>query len=97
MPHLWNEEAHRAQAVTVRTYTMYKKNARRNEKYHLDMQDPAYRGMAGESPRLNSIVQETKGMVMMYNRISFPLISQHVAGIQEDVSHICWRRQYTPL
>ena len=89
MPHLWNEEAHRAQAVTVRTYTMYKKNARRNEKYHLDMQDLAYRGMACESPRLNSIVQETKGMVMMYNRNIFPAYFHSTCGGHtEDVSHV---------
>ena len=98
MPHLWNDEAHCAQAVTVRTYTMYKKKARCSEKYQLDMQDLAYRGMAGESPRLSSIVQKTKGLVMTYNGNIFPAYFHSTCGGHtEDVSHVFADESIPPL
>ena len=98
MPHSWNEEALSAQAVTVRTYTMYKKKARRNEKYHLDVLDLAYRGMAGESPRLSSIVQETKGMVMVYNWNVIPAYFHSTCGGHtEDVHHVFGQDSIPPL
>ena len=98
MPHLWNDEAHCAQAVAVRTYTMYKKKARRSEKYHLDMQDLAYRGMAGESLRLSSLVQKTKGLVMTYNGNIFPAYFHSACGGHtEDVSHVFRDESIPPL
>ncbi len=98
MPHLWNDEAHCAQAVAVRTYTMYKKKARRSEKYHLDMQDLAYRGMAGESQRLSSLVQKTKGLVMTYNGNIFPAYFHSACGGHtEDVSHVFRDESIPPL
>ncbi|MBI5308146.1 MAG: SpoIID/LytB domain-containing protein, partial [Planctomycetes bacterium] len=98
MPHLWNDEAHCAQAVAVRTYTMYKKKARRSEKYHLDMQDLAYRGMAGETQRLSSIVLKTKGLVMTYNGNIFPAYFHSTCGGHtEDVSHVFEQDSMPPL
>lgn len=98
MPHSWHEEALCAQAVTVRTYTMYKKKARRNEKHHVDMLDLAYRGMAGESSRLNSIVQETKGLVMVYNWNVIPAYFHSTCGGHtEDVNHVFGQDSIPPL
>ena len=85
----WNEEALRAQAVTARTYALYKKKKRRDEVYHLDMLELAYRGMAGETTRLNKIVQETKGVVMVYNWNIFPAYFHSTCGGHtEDSNHV---------
>jgi stage II sporulation protein D len=80
MPPTWDEEALRAQAVTARTYAMYKKKIRGNEVYHLDMLELAYRGMSSESPRLNKIVRDTKGVVMVYNWNIFPAYFHSTCG-----------------
>lgn len=94
----WNEEALRAQAVTARTYALYKKKKRRDEVYHLDMLELAYRGMAGETTRLNKIVQETKGVVMVYNWNIFPsYFHSTCGGHTEDSSHVFGKDSMPPL
>ncbi len=98
MPSTWNEDALRAQAVTARTYAMYKKKVRRDEVYHLDMLEMAYRGMAGETARLNRIVRETKGVVMMYNWNLFPaLFHSTCGGHTEDIHHVFGKDSIPPL
>src|SRR3989304_2358730 len=94
----WNEEALRAQAVTARTYALYKKKKRRDEGYHLDMLELAYRGMAGETTRLNKIVQETKGVVMVYNWNIFPAYFHSTCGGHtEDSNHVFGKDSIPPL
>ncbi|MBM2834899.1 MAG: lytB [Candidatus Brocadiaceae bacterium] len=98
MPQTWNEEALRAQGVTARTYAMYKKKVRRNEVYHLDMLELAYRGMSSESPRLNKIVQDTKGVVMVYDWNIFPAYFHSTCGGHtEDVGSVFGRDSIPPL
>ena len=98
MPPAWNEEALRAQAVTARTYVMYKKKVRGNDAYHLDMLDLAYRGMSSESPRLNKIVQDTKGVVMVYNWNIFPAYFHSTCGGHtEDVRSVFGKDSIPPL
>ncbi len=98
MPPAWNEEALRAQAVTARTYVMNKKKVRGNEAYHLDMMDLAYRGMSSESTRLNKIVQDTKGVVMVYNWNIFPAYFHSTCGGHtEDVGRIFGKDSIPPL
>jgi len=94
----WDEEALRAQAVTARTYAMYKKKVRRNEVYHLDMLDLAYRGMSSESPRLNKIVQDTKGVVMVYDWNIFPAYFHSTCGGHtEEVGSVFGKDSMPPL
>jgi len=98
MPPTWDEEALRAQAVTARTYVMYKKKVRGNDAYHLDMLDLAYRGMSSESPRLNKIVQDTKGVVMVYNWNIFPAYFHSTCGGHtEDVRSVFGKDSIPPL
>lgn len=98
MPPSWDEDALRAQAVTARTYAMYKKKVRRDEVYHLDMLELAYRGVAGETARLNKIVQETKGVVMVYNWNIFPAYFHSTCGGHtEDINHVFGRESIPPL
>lgn len=98
MPQTWNEEALRAQAVTARTYAMYKKKIKRDEVYHLDMLDLAYRGMSGETIRSNKIVYETKGVVMVYHWNIFPAYFHSTCGGHtEDISHVFGENSIPPL
>lgn len=98
MPQTWNEDALRAQAVTARTYAMYKKKVRRDEIYHLEMIELAYRGMAGETPRLNKIIRETKGVVMIYNWNIFPAYFHSTCGGHtEDIHHVFGKDSIPPL
>jgi stage II sporulation protein D len=98
MPQTWNEDALRAQAVTARTYAMYKKKIRRDEIYHLEMIELAYRGMAGETPRLNKIIRETSGVVMIYNWNIFPAYFHSTCGGHtEDIHHVFGKDSIPPL
>ncbi len=98
MPQSWNEDALRAQAVTARTYAMYKKKVRRGEVYHLDMLELAYKGIAGETARLNKIVQETKGIVMVYNWNIFPAYFHSTCGGHtENCNHVFGKDGIPPL
>lgn len=98
MPQAWNDEALRAQAVTARTYALYKKKVKRDEAYHLDMLELAYRGMAGETARLNKIVQETKGVVMVHNWNIFPAYFHSTCGGHtEDINHVFGKDSIPPL
>ena len=98
MPPTWNEDALRAQAVTVRTYAMYKKKVKRDDVYYLDTLELAYRGMSSETPRLNKIVQETRGVVMVYNWNIFPAYFHSTCGGHtEDISYVFGKDSIPPL
>src|SRR3989338_10965263 len=97
MPPNWNEDALRAQAVTARTYAMYKKKTRRDDVYHLDMLDLAYKGVESETPRLNKIIRETKGVVLVYNWNIFPAFFPNTCLTYRGCQTCVWERQYTSI
>ncbi|MDR4508223.1 MAG: SpoIID/LytB domain-containing protein [Candidatus Brocadiaceae bacterium] len=98
MPQSWDEEALSAQAVAIRTYVMYKKKIRRDETYHLDMPELAYRGTLGETPKTHRIAQETKGVVMTYNWHIFPAYFHSTCGGHtEDVRRVFEEDSTPPL
>lgn len=77
---------------------MYKKKVRRDDVYHLDMLELAYKGVAGETPRLNTIVQETRGVVMVYNWNIFPAYFHSTCGGHtEDIKHVFGKESIPPL
>ncbi len=98
MPQAWNEEALKAQAVVARTYAMYKKKVRRDEIYHLDTLELAYRGTLGETARTNKIVRDTRGVVIVYNWNIFPAYFHSTCGGHtEDISHVFGKNSIPPL
>ncbi|MFO0792677.1 MAG: SpoIID/LytB domain-containing protein [Candidatus Brocadiaceae bacterium] len=98
MPHSWNDEALRAQAVVIRTYVMYKRNEKRDNVYQLDMLDLAYRGLAGETPRINKLAEDTRGMVMTYNWNIFPAYFHSTCGGHtEDIRQVFGKESIPPL
>ncbi|MCF6158202.1 MAG: SpoIID/LytB domain-containing protein [wastewater metagenome] len=98
MPHSWNEEALRAQAITARTYAMYKRKVKEDNIYHLDMLDLAYRGITGKTSRISRIVQETRGIVMAYNWNLFPAYFHSTCGGHtEDCYYVFGEDSIPPL
>lgn len=98
MPQSWNEEALKAQAVTARTYAIYKKKVRRGEVYHLDSLELAYRGASGETAKTTGIVQETKGIIMVYDWNVFPAYFHSTCGGHtEDICHVFGKSSIPPL
>ncbi|KAA0250004.1 MAG: SpoIID/LytB domain-containing protein [Candidatus Jettenia sp.] len=98
MPKAWNEEALRAQAIIARTYAMYKRRVKQDKVYHLDMLELAYRGMLNETVRINKIVQETKGIIMVYNWNIFPAYFHSTCGGHtENCNHVFGDDSIPPL
>jgi stage II sporulation protein D len=64
----WPEQAIKAQAVTVRTFGLYSIGKHNNDGFDLcDTSDCLiYEGQTGEDPRILKAVEDTRGMVMIY-------------------------------
>ncbi|MBE3592456.1 MAG: SpoIID/LytB domain-containing protein [Thermoanaerobacter sp.] len=87
MPPSWNIEALKAQAVAARTYAA--KNIGRYGKYGFDLTDDdktqVYKGYDGESFSTNKAVDETKGVVAIYQgSLIDALYHSHSGGYTED-------------
>ena len=69
MPSDWHMEALKAQAVTARTYAI--RNKLKFSEYGYDVCDTVmsqvYQGVDSENARTNQAVNETKGLVILYN------------------------------
>lgn len=68
MPHDWEPEALRAQAVVARTFALYKKRAAGRRPYHVraTVNGQVYTGVRGERPSATSAVRETRGLVLAF-------------------------------
>lgn len=87
MPASWNIEALKAQAVVSRTYAA--KNIGRYGSYGFDLTDDVYsqvyKGYDGENPLTNKAVDETKGIVAIYQgSLIDALFHSHSGGYTED-------------
>jgi len=74
MPSKWNIEAHKAQAIAARSYAIANMGKRKSAGYDLKdtPEDQAYGGASAEYPRTTRAVQETKGIVITYNKKIIP-------------------------
>lgn len=70
MPSSWEYEAHKAQAIAARSYALA--NLGKRAQYGYDLkdtpEDQAYNGASGETSNTNSAVNDTKGIVLTYNK-----------------------------
>ncbi|AIS52304.1 amidase enhancer [Thermoanaerobacter kivui] len=87
MPASWNIEALKAQAVAARTYAA--KNIGRYGRYGFDLTDDdktqVYKGYDGEYPSTSKAVDETKGVVAIYQgSLIDALYHSHSGGYTED-------------
>ncbi len=94
MPSYWDKEALMAQAISVRTYALHRKL----EQEELSSLHLAYQGTKNENWRLNKIVAETEGIVMLYKGKLFPAYFHSTCGGHtEDVAHVFGDESILPL
>jgi len=74
MPHRWQEEALKAQAVASRTFAMFKALAKKNEDYMLagDVIGQVYGGHGAEHAATDRVVDETRGEILTFREQIFP-------------------------
>ncbi|NQT19012.1 MAG: SpoIID/LytB domain-containing protein, partial [Planctomycetes bacterium] len=82
MPAHWPMPALRAQAVAARTYALYRQ--RKRTKWNYDVTagtgDQVYKGVAGETASARRAVDQTRGVVLLYNWKFLPAYYHSVCG-----------------
>ncbi|MGH7256155.1 MAG: SpoIID/LytB domain-containing protein [Nitrospirales bacterium] len=87
----WHEEALKAQAVASRTYAVYQRAVNAGQDYDVisTVRDQVYKGRGAVTPRVESAVEATRGMVLTYE--GAPILatfSSTAAGPTEDAANV---------
>ena len=88
MPSDWEMEALRAQAITARTYAAWRQDTAGDRTWDVrdDTADQCYGGHSFESPRTNSAIASTAGLILTYKNAPIrALYSSANGGITENV------------
>lgn len=96
----WPDDALRAQAVAARTYALYKMKSSGNQPFDVQatVADQVYLGTERETAKLRRIVNETSGVVLLYNGKVFPAYFHSTcAGHTEEVSRALKYETIPPL
>lgn len=91
IPHDWEFEALKAQAVASRTYALYQKRISGKRPYHVlaTVNGQMYLGKRGERPNTTSAVRETEGLVLMYgNEIVSAFYHSSCGGHTENAEEL---------
>jgi stage II sporulation protein D len=82
MPSSWAHEAHKAQAIAARSYALANLGKRAGHGYDLNdtPEDQAYGGASAESYQTDKAVEETRGIVLIYNLKIIPAYYSASAG-----------------
>ncbi|MCU0651644.1 MAG: SpoIID/LytB domain-containing protein [Candidatus Omnitrophica bacterium] len=97
--HYWPLEALKAQAIASRSYAVYQKQASSSRDFDLtsDVYSQVYGGRTSERYRTNIAVDETKGMLLMYQGKILPAYFHATcAGHTEDANRL-WNINIAPL
>lgn len=94
MPSSWSYEAHKAQAIAARSYALSNLGKRASQGYDLKdtPEDQAYGGASAERANTNKAVNETKGIVLIYNLKIIPAYYSASAGGQTSSSADVWTK-----
>jgi len=94
MPSKWAHEAHKAQAIAARSYALSNLGKRANSGYDLKdtPEDQAYGGASAEVAGTNKAVEETNGIVLIYDLKIIPAYYSASAGGQTSSSGDVWMR-----
>ena len=94
MPSRWNYEAHKAQAIAARSYALANLGKRASGGYDLKdtPEDQAYGGASAEAAQTNKAVDETKGIVLIYDLKIIPAYYSASAGGQTACSSDVWTK-----
>ncbi len=84
MPLSWPDSALQAQAITARTYALYEYGESRKRKRPFDVYDTVasqvYKGEKSASPRSRKIIDDTRGLTMLYNNMVFKAFFHSTCG-----------------
>jgi len=97
--HYWPQEALKAQAIASRTYALYQMESNKTKNYDVtsDIFSQVYGGRTSERYRTNKIVEDTKGLALLYQGKIFPAYFHATcAGHTEDAS-LLWNTDLAPL
>jgi stage II sporulation protein D len=92
IPHDWEFEALKAQAVAARTYALYQKRTAGNRSYHIlaTVNSQVYRGVDGERPRAVRAVRNTQGIIIVYEGRVIPAFYHSNCGGQTEDAAELW-------
>ena len=92
MPSSWEIEALKAQAIAARSYALANLGKRATLGFDLKdtPEDQAYGGASAETPKTNSAVEDTSGLVLTYNYKVIPAYYSASAGGQTVNSKQVW-------
>lgn len=92
IPHGWEWEALKAQAVAARTYALYQKRTSGARSYHLfaTINSQVYGGADGERRRGTKAVQDTRGLVLTYRGEIIPAFYHSSCGGQTENAAELW-------
>jgi stage II sporulation protein D len=91
IPHEWEFEALKAQAIASRTYALYQKRSAGSRPYHIlaTVNSQVYSGSSAEHPRTLRAVRDTRGIVITYQGEIIPAFyHSSCGGHTEDASEL---------
>lgn len=98
MPSGWEVEALKAQAIAARSYALA--NLGKRAKYGYDLndttEDQVYGGAGAETAKTNQIVEDTKGLVLIYDYKIIPAYYSASAGGQTINASSAWGNNDLP-
>lgn len=98
MPARWPIEALAAQAVTARTFVLYRKIERHGKPVHVSSKDVRYLGVESETSRTRSAVDQTRGTVLVYGWRMFPAYFHSTCGGRTtSAKQVFGEREIPPL
>jgi stage II sporulation protein D len=92
IPHDWETEALKAQAVASRTYAVHQKRHAGKRPYHIraTVDSQMYIGMRGERPRTSQALRETRGQVVLYGGEVIPAFYHSSCGGHTEDAGELW-------
>ena len=92
MPSGWESEALKAQAIAARSYALANLGKRAKFGYDLNdtTEDQVYGGASAETPKTNGLVDDTKGLVLIYDQEIIPAYYSASAGGQTQKASSAW-------
>jgi stage II sporulation protein D (peptidoglycan lytic transglycosylase) len=92
IPHDWQYEALKAQAVAARTYALYQKKTAGRRLYHVSatVASQVYVGREGERPRAARAVEDTRGLVIVYHGEIIPAFFHASCGGHTENAFELW-------
>jgi stage II sporulation protein D len=97
--HYWPMEALKVQAIISRTYAVYQRGENKGKDFDVtsDIYSQVYGGSASERFRTDKAVEETKGLIVVYQEKAIPAYFHATcAGHTEDAS-LLWKTDIPPL